>query len=200
MNTQNDINVNFIMIQIPEKSDNCTYPTISEISKERIRKASKKISENINKEKKETPLLSDREIVFDIGFKVYNYTRSNFKHWKPKEEENIDEVASLFDDLSNPLIDSWKKEDLLTEILLLEGFPLTSQISYLEEMLQNEVYRASAPNFCDHKLFVCLDVAIQPNTIDLLEMDKDDIFICLDSALTDELKARVKDKFNVHII
>ena len=41
---------------------------------------------------------------------------------------------------------------------------------------------------------------MKPETIELLHMDKDDIFICLDSALSDELKARVQDKFNVHVI
>jgi hypothetical protein len=31
-------------------------------------------------------------------------------------------------------------------------------------------------------------------------MEKEDIFICLDSALSDELKARLQDQFNVHVI
>jgi adenine-specific DNA-methyltransferase len=62
------------------------------------------------------------------------------------------------------------------------------------------VYRVTAPDFCAHDLFVCLDETVQPVTIDLLTMEKEDIFICLDSALSDELKARVQDKFNVHVI
>jgi adenine-specific DNA-methyltransferase len=58
----------------------------------------------------------------------------------------------------------------------------------------------SAPDFCTHNLYICLDETIQSATIELLSMEKEDIFVCLDSALSDELKARVQDKFNVHVI
>ena len=156
--------------------------------------------DNQDEENDRTPLLPQEELDFDLGFKVCKYDRSNFKSWKPVEEKTIDNMAALFDDLSSPLIEGWKKEDLISEILLLEGFPLTSQLTYQEEITRNEVTQVSAPGFCEHQLYVCLDEAIHPSTIDLLTMKKDDIFICLDSALTDELKARVQDQFNVHVI
>ena len=137
---------------------------------------------------------------FDLGFKVFEYSRSNFKQWKPLQEEKPDALTPLFDNLSNPLIQSWKKEDLLSEVLLMEGFPLTSKVTYLENLLKNQVYQVTAPDFCEHDLFVCLDETLQLATIDLLKMEKEDIFICLDSALSDELKARLQDQFNVHVI
>jgi len=95
---------------------------------------------------------------------------------------------------------NWKKENLISELLLLEGFPLTSFVTYLEDHLKNEVYRVSAPDWCAHDLYICLDETIDPTTVSLLTMQKEDIFICLDSALSDELKARLQDRFNVHVI
>ena len=88
----------------------------------------------------------------------------------------------------------------MNEILLLEGFPLTSKITYLEDFLNNQLYRVAAPNFCAHDLFVCLDKTVQQTTVELLKMEKEDIFVCLDSALNDELKARLQDQFNMHVI
>ena len=190
----------FIMVQIPEKVDESDYSTIAEISRERIRRVIRNNEIDISKEAAETPLLKTKHPNLDLGFKVFAYASSNLKQWETIEEQTVNELSNLFDDLSKPLVQGWKKKDLMSEVLILEGFPLTSEISYQDEILQNEVYRISAPNFCDHKLFICLDEAIQPNTISLLESGKDDIFICLDSALTDELKARVKDMFNVHVI
>jgi hypothetical protein len=188
------------MIQIPEATSpnsearNQGYDTISAIGKERIRKVVKKIQ---NESDKQLPLGNTKK---DLGVKVLRYTSSNFKQWQPIEARNPETLSSLFDNMSDPLIQGWKKEDLLTEILLLEGFPLTSKITYLEDLLQNQVYCVNAPDFCAHDLFVCLDEFIQPDTVKLLTMEKEDIFICLDSALSDELKARVQDQFNVHVI
>ena len=191
---------NFIMVQIPEKAENGKYQTIADIGKERIRQAIKSLQNELVSEKSKLPLLSIDTPQTDLGFKVVKYTCSNFKQWKPLKEEGTEALTSLFDNLSEPLISGWNKEDLLNEILLLEGFPLTSKITYLEDHLKNDVYRVNAPDFCAHDLFVCLDETIHPATVELLTMGKEDIFVCLDSALSDELKARVQDQFNAHVI
>ncbi len=193
-------NREFIMIQFPEKTGNTEFPTIAEIGKERIRRVIKENEKELLKKAEKAPLLQEDQPKPDLGFKVSRFNHSNFKQWKVLQEESIDTVTPLFDDHRDSLVQGWKKEDLLSEIFLLEGYPLTSKVAYLEDHLQNQVYRVTAPDFCDHDLFVCLDETIQPVTVDLLKMEKEDIFICLDSALSDELKARVKDKFQVHVI
>ncbi|MDX9863279.1 MAG: site-specific DNA-methyltransferase [Anaerolineaceae bacterium] len=192
--------IRFIVVQLPEKIDTSPYQSIADIGKERIRRVIKNIASQRNEDAAKTPLLQIDHPQLDLGFKVYKYTRSNFKQWKPLEEEKVQDLAPLFDNLSDPLVEGWMKQDLLSEILLLEGFPLTSQVVFQEDLLQNQVYRVSAPEFCAHCLLVCLDEIIQPGTADLLALQKEDIFVCLDSALSDELKARLQDKFNVHVI
>lgn len=84
----------------------------------------------------------------DLGFKVFKSAKSNYKHWKASDQENLDSVGQLFEDHIAPPVLGWKKEDLLSETLLLEGFPLTSKITYLEDYLRNEVYHVSAVDFC----------------------------------------------------
>ncbi len=196
----------FMLVQIPElvQEDSVTfksgYSNISEVGKERIRRVILEVEKTLTDETAKSPLFPTYEQSVGLGFKVFKYTFSNFKQWKPPQEENADTLTPLFDNLSDPLIQGWKKDDLLSEVLLLEGFPLTSKVTCLEDHLKNEVYQVSAPDFCAHDLFVCLDETVNPVTIDLLTMEKEDIFICLDSALSDELKARLQDQFNVHVI
>ncbi|MGB3216422.1 MAG: hypothetical protein WBD79_03385, partial [Anaerolineae bacterium] len=51
-----------------------------------------------------------------------------------------------------------------------------------------------------HRLFVCLDAAVNEETIGALAMGADDVFICLDAALTDEAKVRLEDGRRVKVI
>lgn len=199
-NQKENRNNKFILVQWPELTGNDGFPRITEIGKERIRRVITNIKETNNREASKTPLLPHEQLQIELGFKVYKYNRSNYKQWKSLQEENIDTLTPLFDNVSNPLIPDWEKEGLLSEILLLEGFPLTSKVTYLENLLQNQVYTVNAQDFCTYNLFICLDASINPATINLITLEKDDIFICLDSALNDELKANIQDKFNVHII
>lgn len=199
-NMQEGSNRKFLVIQLPETTDNPGFPSITEIGKERIHRAIEKLNKDFEDKVKELPLLQTDQKMRDLGFKVYKYSRSNFKQWKPTQSENEEALTSLFDNISDPLIQDWKKEDLLSEILLLEGFPLTSKLCYFEDLTQNQVYKVIAPDFCEYNLFVYLDGNIHPATIDLLKMEDEDIFVCLDSALSDELKARLQDQFNVHVI
>jgi len=190
----------YILVQIPEVIIKNEFPNVAELGKERIRRIIKKVNDEKKIGHSASPLFEKEDVGLDLGFRVYKYSTSNFKQWKFVQEGSMETVNPHFDYFSDPLISGWKKEDLLSEILLLEGFPLTSKVTYLEDHLKNEVYCVSAPDFCAHDLFVCLDKSIQPATVELLTMAKEDIFVCLDSALSDELKARLQDKFNVHVI
>ena len=199
-NDSQNKNIRFILVQLPENTGRDNLSTIAEIGKERIRKVILKIKRKRAEDYSATPLFPNQQISIDLGFRVYKYSSSNFKHWKHLDIQDENQLTPLFEELSTPIHKGWKKANLLSEILLLEGFPLTSKVDYLENILQNQIYQISGPDFCDHDLFVCLDETIQTVTVDLLKMQKEDIFICLDSALSDELKARVQDKFNVHVI
>lgn len=180
------INLRFLLTQLDapiEKTEYAFekgYKFISEISKERIRRSSK--LEN-KKTKNES----------DLGFNVFKLTTSNYKPWKNYEGQSVEELEKQFALFSTPLIDKWKPENLLSEVLLLEGFPLDSKIELQKDFKKNKVNRVSS-DFCEHKLFICLDKKIAPETVANLKIESGDIFICLDSAIIDQDKVRLADK------
>lgn len=105
----------FILIQLPEKIlglESNEYATICEIGKERIRRAGDKIVEESGK----TDL--------DIGFKVFKLETSNIKEWNG----TVENIQDLIQSLESNLVEGRTTEDLLYEILLKIGLPLTSSI------------------------------------------------------------------------
>lgn len=118
LNAEDDGNRKFIMVQLPELTDEKSeaykagYKNICEIGKERIRRAGEKIVEETGK----TDL--------DIGFKVFKLDSSNIKLWD-SETANLEQ--NLFD-LQDNIKKDRSKEDLLFEILLKIGVPLTTPI------------------------------------------------------------------------
>jgi len=117
----------FIMVQLPEKCDEKSeafkagYKNIAEIGKERIRRVIKKIKEE-----------QDSKLDFgdgkqDLGFKVFKLRESNFKIWRSKIETEAELVKQLQQHLE-PLDEHAKTEDVLYELLLKSGIPLTAKI------------------------------------------------------------------------
>ncbi|MDB0011506.1 site-specific DNA-methyltransferase [Crocinitomicaceae bacterium] len=110
----------FVLVQLPEATDVKSnpykegYETISDLGKERIRRAAKKIAEE-NPEKAKQ---------IDLGFKVFKLDSSNIKSWDGNPEEL---ESSLWDAVTN-IKDDRSEEDVLYEILLKYGLDLTLPI------------------------------------------------------------------------
>jgi adenine-specific DNA-methyltransferase len=192
-NTEDDGNRKFIMIQIPEKTDSEEFKTIAEISKERIRRAIQQIRSNqdgqINMVTEST----------DLGFKVFELVESNFTQWKHIDDPTSANIGPIFDEIESPLVQKWNPQILMIEILLNEGFPLDSQIKWIDDHPSNQIYQIIS-RFHDHYLYICLDERIDSNVVHSLKIREADVFITLDSALSDETKMRLADKFNLHVI
>lgn len=118
LNAEDGGNRRSISVQLPEPTDEKSevykagYKTIAEISKERIRRAAKKIAE-------ENPQFKG-----DLGFKVFKLDSSNIKSWDA-DFANVEQ--SLLDAVDNIKSDR-TSEDLLYEILLKYGLDLTLPI------------------------------------------------------------------------
>ncbi|MCL4707367.1 site-specific DNA-methyltransferase [bacterium] len=208
LNREDGGNRRFIMVQLPEPtpedSPACKagYATIAEIGKERIRRVIAKMKKEANgnsKAKRETPEDLDKLGRVDLGFKVFKLARSNFKAWQDYDGESIQELETLFDQAATPLVKGWKEDDLLTEIMLQQGFPLDSKIARQSGFKSNKVQLIES-EACSHRLFVCLDPKIKEDTIKHLELRTEDIFVCLDSAITDQAKMRLADICRLDII
>lgn len=190
----------FICVQLPETSADQSeahkagYETIAEIGKERIRRVIAKMKKESNGKS-----LSKHETSEDLGFKVFKLARSNFKAWQDYDGESIQELETLFDQAETPLVKGWKEENLLTEIMLQQGFTLDSKIARQSGFKSNKVQLIES-EACSHRLFVCLDPKIKEDTIKHLELRTEDIFVCLDSAITDQAKMRLADICRLDII
>ena len=120
-------NRKFILVQLPELCEEGSeafkvgYKTISDISKERIRRVIKKIE----KEKAEKPDMFDN-IKQDLGFKVFNLTSSNFKIWRGNDvnEENLMQQLDAF---TNPVHANSPEQNILYELILKAGYQLTDK-------------------------------------------------------------------------
>ncbi len=161
------------------------YKTISDIGKERLCRIIKNIDKEIKQQKSKYNTT--------LSFKVYKLRGSSFKPWENYHGEDVDVIENLFSSQVTPLVENWKEEDLFTEVLLLEGFPLDSVVTPCSQYKKNTVKEVSS-TFCEHKLFVCLDKKIDQSTIKGLTLGNGDIFICLDSAVNDQTKASLDDK------
>lgn len=195
-----------IVVQIPEPIEQNSlafregFTTIAEIGKERIRRVIRKLKEENNGQ---LPLpAAEGAQPLPMGFRVFKLARSHFRPWQPLPPEKAAQLDDLF--AQSPLVEGWTPEGLLTEILLLEGFPLDSLLIPLSEAFpENTVRRVHHPDV-GHELFVCLDESLHPSTVErLLQGDllrHEDVFICLDSALTDEAKVRIDDRLRLKVI
>ncbi|WP_233884182.1 site-specific DNA-methyltransferase [Tenacibaculum piscium] len=141
-NADTDKKIKYIQVQLPEKTNEKSeafkagYKTITEIGKERIRRAGKKIAEE-NPEKVKN---------LDLGFKVFKLDSSNIKSWDGNPD-NLEE--NLFDASDNIKTDR-TEEDVLYEILLKYGLDLTLPIE--EKIIEGK----TVFNVGFGALFICL--------------------------------------------
>ena len=196
----------YIMVQLPVELDaeekHCEYKNICEIGKERIRRAGAKILE----EAKANKDMFSEDNLLDVGFKVYRMTTSNFKKYTPVSGQDKEAENSLFKELEGnlvPLVEGWKSENVLTEIILKQGFALDCTKEKLDLFKRNTVYKItdSSDSVCKKiTLYVCLDPSIEKETIDILKLNDDEKFICLDAAIDDSAYARLADKGRIETI
>jgi adenine-specific DNA-methyltransferase len=129
LNKEDSGNRKFICVQLPEKCDEKSeafkagYKTIAEIGKERIRRVIKKI-----RKEQDGKLDLDGTIgKQDLGFKVFKLRQSNFKIWR-SGIENEEQLVKQLQKHLEPLDEHAKTENVLYELLLKSGNPLTSKI------------------------------------------------------------------------
>jgi adenine-specific DNA-methyltransferase len=168
LNKQDGGNRKFIMVQLPEPCDETSeaykagYKTIADIGKERIRRVIKKLEEepriDANKrESKQDALFSDSDISVNSrplavqtppGFRVFKLDRSNFRLWDGSQPgEDPEKIAKQLELHEQHIDPNATQEDILYELLLKAGFPLTTKVEPLylvDGKLQNEEPRINA--------------------------------------------------------
>ena len=208
LNKDDNSNRKFVMVQLPHKCEENSeaakagYSNICEIGKERIRRAGAKILE----EAKSNKDMFSEDYQLDIGFKVYRLQNSNFVKYTPVEGQDEDSQNKLFEEFEKnqiPLVNGWKAENVLTEIILKQGFALDCTKEKVDSFKKNKIWKItdSADAVSKKiKLYVCLDNSIEEETIKNLTLNDDEKFICLDAAIDDSAYARLADKGRIETI
>jgi adenine-specific DNA-methyltransferase len=160
---QHNCNSKFILVQLPEPIDSSKphgkiavdlgFKTIADISKERIRRAGKKIKE-------ESP-----DYKGDLGFKVFKLDSSNIKRW----DADFDTLESDLMDAVDYLVKDRTDEDVLYELCLKLGLDLTIKIE--EKTIAGKKLFILGRGY----LVVCLDDAITMDLVNGIGALKDEL-------------------------
>ena len=187
-NFKKNKNDNFILVQIPEKTDDNSeayklgYKNICEIGKERIRRAGDKIiQESGNKN-------------LDIGFKVFELDSSNLEKWDP-DYDDLEQTLLVSQDNIKP---DRTQEDLIYEIMLKYGIDLTLPIEEYN-VGENKIYSIGFG-----ALLICLDNKITKDITDsIIELASDDVsrVVFKDNGFaSDADKTNIKETLRTHNI
>lgn len=192
LNKEFNSNRKFILVQLPEQVCSQEFSTIADITKQRIRKVTHKLSDG--------SLDLDGNNKRKLSFKVYKLDRSNLKIWKDYEGTDVRVVQQELLNYEERLVEGWTEEKVVTELQLIEGFPLDSKIKQVPEFDKNRILCVTSEHI-GHRLFICLDPKLDIATVqDVRLLEDEDIFICLDNALTDQEKMMLADGCNIKTI
>lgn len=190
-NTQLDAGLRFIMVQLPEKTDETSkafqagFKTIAQVGRHRLRRVCEDISQD---DKTELPL-AEKKTDGSLGFKAFTLTQSNFKVWdgSPDSNELGHQIEMHIDHLRAP----GDAESIAYELLVKAGFPLTTNIDVLE-LAGKKVLSVE-----NGALLLCLEKEITPELIDALAEANPLQVICLDEGFkgNDQLKTNAVQTF-----
>jgi adenine-specific DNA-methyltransferase len=181
----------FICVQFPEMlpKPEAKLRTIVDIGTERLRSLRNEFAD------KQHDLGLHRKP--DIGFRLYRFTTSNFKTWNADYKLLIESaVAEQLRLHTDHVLPERSQEDILIEILLKAGYPLTSRINRIEVAGQH------AFSISDGNLIICLATPIHPETLRaIIGLQPRPIqVICLDHGFegNDQIKTNLKLEMESH--
>jgi len=177
MNAEYGGNRKFIMVQLPEKTDEKSeaykagYKNICEIGKERIRRAGKKIKED-------NPLTTQD---LDTGFRVLKLDSSNMQdvYYSPEE---FNEKLLFVDNIKSDRTD----EDLLFQAMIELGIELSAKIE------KQEIAGKTVWNVAEGYLMACFDEQVNESTIKEIARQHPYYFVMRDASLATD---QVADNF-----
>ena len=201
LNAEDGGNRRFIMVQLPEVCDEKSeaarngYPNICEIGKERIRRAGKKLMQQVTSGQgtengegfgcgvpsTEAEWEYATKNVLDIGFKVFRLDSSNLKLWDdtPIESGDLDSLFARMNGIIDNLKPGRSEDDLVYEILLKMGYPLTADVAALE------VDGLTVYTVEQNSMLICLQPGVTAETVEKLAVLGPKKIVLIENALAD---------------
>jgi adenine-specific DNA-methyltransferase len=191
LDREQGISRQFILVQLPEPTQNGSpahskgFKSIAEIGRERIRLA---IQQQKSANEGKLPFADANE---DLGFRAYKLAESHIRHWRGLKTTDAAEYARQIELFIDPLREGWEVENVIYETAQREGFSLTCTVAPLSDIPDNTVYRVTDLEK-EQAFTICLDNKVTATLVqDHLQLGKDALFICRDTALDDETAANI---------
>ena len=186
LNKQDGGNRKFILVQLPEPTGREDHRTIADITKERVRRVIKKLNDEdagkLDLEGKKKP---------DRGFRIFRLAESNFNPWNADVRKDAEALGRQLDLHVDHIRGGRTADDLLYEILLKSGFPLTTPVETLT--LAGKAVHSVAGG----ALLIGLERELTLELIRVMAERKPERVVCLDEGFAgnDQLKANAVQTF-----
>jgi adenine-specific DNA-methyltransferase len=179
LNAQDNGNRRFILVQLPEPTDRDDYPTIADITKERVRRVITKLNESGEGEGQ------------DRGFRVFKLAESNFSVWDAQGSHQVGAFEEQLRLHVDNVRDDRSAEDVLFELLLKSGYPPSATIE-AHTIDDKQVFSVA-----NGALLVCLDRGLTLELMREVAQRKPERFVVLDEGFAgnDQLKANAVQIF-----
>lgn len=174
LNAEESTDRRFILVQLPEPTGLDDFPLVTDIMKERLRRV-------IARKKKDKAAAGSQGK--GAGFRLFKLAGSNFKPWKGKlgEQDSIGDQLELH---VNHIKKGRSDEDILYELLLKSGFPLSASVE-AKTVAGKKLYSAA-----NGALIICLERTLTVELIRAVAELKPERVIYLDEGFAgnDQLK------------
>ena len=190
LNSEDGGNRKYVLVQLPELTEENSeaykagYKNICEIGKERIRRAGKKILEEMASKQTNDGLFSSQneetEFKLDTGFRVLKLDSSNMEdvYYSPSEYNQ----ETLFAQTENVKNDR-TSEDLLFQVMLELGATLDSKIERTK-VAGKEIY-----NVAEGYLVACFDIEVSDEVVTAIAKMEPQYAVFRDSSMADDSTA-----------
>ncbi|MFZ6003074.1 MAG: site-specific DNA-methyltransferase [Actinomycetota bacterium] len=163
----------FALVQLPEPVENQQYPTISSITRQRVRAAGHEL--------RASPKLGSAPA--DTGFRSFRLSPSNFTIWDSSATSS-DAVEEQLAMSVEHVVEGAAEQAMLTELLLKAGYPLTSPVE--------EIDFAGVPGYAvaEGALLICLSSELSIEAFEAMVEREPAMILVLDAGFggSDELK------------
>ncbi|HKQ48600.1 MAG TPA: site-specific DNA-methyltransferase [Phycisphaerae bacterium] len=187
-NREDGGNRQFILVQLPEPlpTPEPTLKTIADMCKERVQRVIKKVSdENAGR------LAMDAGTKPDLGFRIFKLAESSFTEWDARVQHEAEALQEQLELHVEHIRDGRTGDDILYELLLKSGFPLTTPVEK-KAIAGKSVYIVAGG-----ALIICLEQALTLELIRAIADAKPERVVCLDAGFAgnDQLKANAVQTF-----
>lgn len=124
------------------------------------------------------------------GVRAFRLAPSNIRRWAGVEDKTPEGYLKQMEAFADTLVSGWKADDVIWEVALREGYPLTASVAAMADGAPAKCWRVIDAD-SGRSFTICLADHIDLDAIKPLGLAKDDLFVCRDTALDDTVAANL---------